>query len=421
MPQRYDAGILHKAEQTPQGGFRVPSFPTKVGVFTYRLPDGKVRRELRPPEEVFDAASLASLKGATVTDLHPEKDGQRIPVTAENWRELAVGHAAEDVQAADPFVSVSLLIQDQRMIDLINAGARKELSSGYECQLEPTAGVWPATGEVYDAIQRGIRYNHVALGPENWGRAGVQVALRLDSGDAIQVPGEDKIVKKVIVDGKEYTEGSPEHLAALEASRQAALGRADAAERALQPQPAAPAPVQGQSAQVKTDAAEIHKLAVRRAQLLNWCMVTAKVKGLDFKADAPEVAAATDGELVTRLITLIDPTFDVNGKSPDYMAGALETMIKAMMAGTVAPAAEPATEPTVLDAAGQPVAPAAAPATKTDSKGGGNIFTAREGQTKTPTSKDKDAARYDGDTAREEMLARNKTAHTSKLAFSKGT
>jgi hypothetical protein len=418
VPLRYDAGILHKAEPTPQGGVRIPSYPTRVGVLTYRLPDGTVRRELRPPEEVFDAESLVSLKGAPVTDLHPERDGQRIPVTAENWRELAVGHAAEDVAVADPFVSVSLLIQDQKEIGLINAQARKELSSGYECQIDPIAGVWGPTGEVYDVIQRRIRYNHIALGPENWGRAGSQVALRLDSGDAIEVPREDKTVDKVIVDGKEYVKGSTEHLAALEASRQAAIGRADAAEKTAQGAPKGQNKPLAPTTQVKADAADVHKAAVHRARLLMFCAKMAKIKGVDFKTDAPEVAAATDNDLASRLILLIDPSFDVKDRTPDYLAGALETMIKMMVNDE---AAETGASPTALDAAKPP---AAAPGTplpvKTDSKGGGDIFKARQGQAPAAgENKDRDAARYDADSAQREMLDRNKTAHRAKLAFTK--
>jgi hypothetical protein len=34
---------------------------------------------------------------------------------------------------------------------------------------------------VYDRVQRRIRYNHAALGPPGWGRAGADVSLRLDA------------------------------------------------------------------------------------------------------------------------------------------------------------------------------------------------------------------------------------------------
>lgn len=421
MAIRYDAGILHKAEPTPQGGVRVPAFPTRVGVFTYRFPDGTVRRELRPPEEVFHVDSLASLRGAPVTDLHPEKDGERIAVTADNWRELAVGHAAENVQAQDPFVSADLLIQDRRMTDLINAGARKELSCGYGCDFDHTPGVWPPSGEVYDVIQRKIRYNHIALGPENWGRAGSRVALRLDSGDGIQVPGEDKTVETEIIDGVTYKVGTPEHLAALRKARDGALGRADASEKLVKGFQEKEAKAVTDT-KTRTDAAEFTKAVQRRSQLLVLCDRVARAKGLEFRADAPEVAAATDGDLVTRLIKLLDPGFDVEGKSPDYLAGALETMIKSMQsaAGTTAETETSVTDPAAVDAKATPGAPPIQP--KTDSKtGGGDIFKAREGQgpANKGSSQGQDAARYDSDSARSDMLKKNSEAHKGKLAFTK--
>ena len=65
------------------------------------------------------------------------------------------------------------------------------------------------------------------------------MALRLDSGEAIQAPKE-ATMKTQIIDGKEYTIGTPEWQAALtafhaklQASADLANGRADAAEKAL--------------------------------------------------------------------------------------------------------------------------------------------------------------------------------------------
>jgi hypothetical protein len=55
---------------------------------------------------------------------------------------------------------------------LIGAGKR-ELSAGYRCLYEVTAGVW--NGLHYDAIQRNIRGNHLALVTE--GRMGPDVAV----------------------------------------------------------------------------------------------------------------------------------------------------------------------------------------------------------------------------------------------------
>ena len=69
------------------------------------------------------------------------------------------------------------------------------------------------TARIYDAIQRGIVYNHAALGPSGWGRQGATVALKFDAGDAVQQTEISNV--KETIDGKEYTVGTPEHLAAL--------------------------------------------------------------------------------------------------------------------------------------------------------------------------------------------------------------
>ena len=83
---RIDVGSLDKFERTPSGGLRIPAVLTRVGVLTYRTPDGDTVRELRPPEEVLDAASVASLEDAPVTDLHPPD-----LVKPETWKAYALG------------------------------------------------------------------------------------------------------------------------------------------------------------------------------------------------------------------------------------------------------------------------------------------------------------------------------------------
>ena len=61
----------------------------------------------------------------------------------------------------------------------------KELSLGYNLDLDETPGVWQ--GEHYDAIQRNIRINHLALVRE--ARAGDQARLNVDSKDGDTLKG----------------------------------------------------------------------------------------------------------------------------------------------------------------------------------------------------------------------------------------
>ena len=179
MNFRYDVLRLDGscAERTPQGGLRVPAFLTRAGVFEYRNANGSVRREYRPPTEVFDAQSLCSLEDAPVTD------GHQGAVRPDSFQSLAKGHV-RSIKQDGQFVAGVVLVQDAALVAAVERGERREVSCGYECRLDMTPGTTP-DGEAFDAIQRNIKYNHCAMLPVGAGRAGREVALRLDSaGDA---------------------------------------------------------------------------------------------------------------------------------------------------------------------------------------------------------------------------------------------
>lgn len=186
-------------ERTASGGLRVLASITKCGVLPYRDASGNEWREWRPPEEVFAEDSLASLRGAPVTDLHPAT-----LVTPATWRDVTVGHVGDDVARDGVYVAASVLVQDASEIARIEAGERKEVSAGYACQVEDTPGVTPE-GEPYDRVQRRIRYNHAALGPSGWGRAGADVSLRIDAAEmaslrlpvAVQVMRDSDVVVRM--------------------------------------------------------------------------------------------------------------------------------------------------------------------------------------------------------------------------------
>lgn len=147
------------------GSVRFGARLSRIGVFDYGD-----HKELRPSEEVFSKEAIDSFKGIVVTD------GHQGWVTPESWKKLAVGHVGDDVRRDGDFLVASIIIKDAAMLAKIDAGERVELSMGYEVDLDATPGRTDA-GEEYDAIQRGIRGNHAALGPKDWGRAGSAVRL----------------------------------------------------------------------------------------------------------------------------------------------------------------------------------------------------------------------------------------------------
>lgn len=237
--RRVDASVFERFERTPSGGLRIPATPARVGVQVYKQPDGSDRREYRPADEVFAPGSLATYRGATVTDLHPTERGDAAAVTPDNFRRLVVGHVGDNVAHTDSHVTADVVLHDGEIIRKVEQGFSRELSCGYTCDWDPTPGTSPE-GEPYDGVQRRIQINHVALGPPGWARAGESASLRIDAADVLfqppASPAQPKApVMKIILDGKEYDKGSDEHLAALDAKAAKAVAdekeRADAAEQ----------------------------------------------------------------------------------------------------------------------------------------------------------------------------------------------
>ena len=128
-------------------------------------PDLAVVNVYRPPESVFAADSLSSYGFKPVTINHPPQG-----VTADNWKDLSVGIVGGDVVRDGGFVKVPLALMDAAAIKAVQDGTR-EISMGYLCDLSFEDGVTPE-GEAYQAIQKDIRINHLALVPK--GRAGPQ-------------------------------------------------------------------------------------------------------------------------------------------------------------------------------------------------------------------------------------------------------
>jgi HK97 family phage prohead protease len=222
---RLDTSRLSKAERTSIGGFRIPARLTRTGVLVYRNPDGTERRELRLPDEVFKADSLATLKDVPVIDI---KDHTGL-VTPDTWKKSALGHIPEARRDGD-YVAADVVVQDAATIAAVERGDRIDISCGYGCRIERTSGVYK--GERFDCIQRDIRYNHAALCPPNRGRAGPEVGLRLDTNGghawSVSQPNEEAMTIKIRLDGKDYEVGSQDHLDKLDEMHKAALAQAEA-------------------------------------------------------------------------------------------------------------------------------------------------------------------------------------------------
>lgn len=204
---RFDAKAS-KIQRTQLGGIRVPARLTRTGVLVYRDGTG-VRRELRPPEEVFDAASLESLRSATVTDAKHHTAF----IDTRTWKDAALGHIENVRTDSKQFVEADLVINDARTVLDVENERLSDISCGYSCRHDAKPGTW--NGEPYDVVQREIRYNHVAVLPPGRGRAGTDVGIRLDSTDAecVEEPTpHQEHMKTIRLDGKDYEVGSDAHL-----------------------------------------------------------------------------------------------------------------------------------------------------------------------------------------------------------------
>ncbi len=175
---RYDFWRLDEIKRTPHGGLQIPAALTRTGVFEYRKPDGSVSRELRHPDEVFHKDARESFANAPLTIGHVGE------VNPDNWGAVAVGHVVGTPKQEGEFLAADCNVARGDAIKQVTDGKLKELSCGYEIEIDPTPGVYE--GQPYDLVQREIRGNHVALLPEGQGRAGPDVKLRMDSKDGVE-------------------------------------------------------------------------------------------------------------------------------------------------------------------------------------------------------------------------------------------
>lgn len=168
---RLDSLPLNQTYFTEEGYLVDRPILTTIGIFEYTNPDGTIRRELRLPEEVFKEESLQSYKGKPIIITHDAG-----LITKDNVHENAVGTILSEGYRSGNDVRAEIIIHDT---DEMKLAGLKELSLGYNLDLDETPGEW--NGQPYDAVQRNIVINHLALVFE--ARAGEQARLNIDSRD----------------------------------------------------------------------------------------------------------------------------------------------------------------------------------------------------------------------------------------------
>ncbi len=246
MPFRVDSFHIDRKEMVGNR-LRVEGHVCRLdNVQIYEKGDGTVIREFRPRDEVASDAALESMCSIPLTIQHPS-----VMVNPDNWSEYSRGNVGDDPHVDVEHIRSTLWIHEREAIDLILDETLEELSLGYYASLDMTPGVAP-NGQSYDGIQRGHRYNHLALLEEGQARGGSTVRLldglpimRLDSNGDVktrtlqheheheheqETPArageEDRYMKFTItVDGVDYEIEAPNQAVAQALAKE----RADAA------------------------------------------------------------------------------------------------------------------------------------------------------------------------------------------------
>lgn len=148
---------------------------TKVGVFPYLgreigAPDpDRIYQVYRPQEELEKPETIASANLVPWIDEHEFLGKDGTPAEKKGVQ----GTTGETARFEYPYLRNSIRAYSDFMKNLIDRG-KVELSPSYRCRYEFSEGVFD--GQRYDAIQRDIRFNHLASVKE--GRTGPDVAVQ---------------------------------------------------------------------------------------------------------------------------------------------------------------------------------------------------------------------------------------------------
>jgi len=305
---RYDFVEL-KATVTPDGFIKDRPIITRSGIFNYRTADGKIRREYRPESEVFSEDSLGTLAGVPITD------GHRGLVSAASLSGN-VGTVLTPGQKEEKNVVAGIVIHQPALL-----GDRRDLSLGYTCNLDETPGVSP-DGEPYDAIQKGIVYNHLAVVKK--GRAG-NARLRMDSADAASgsFETEDVMDVKLVpvrLDELEY-QASPEVALALKKAQTDLEGLKKRYDSVEAERDTAKSELETQKT---TFAAREKEIQAQSRQEIRARM---DLDDVARKLEADPKDTDSDRLVREKVLAKLRPEMKFDGKSDDYVMSAFDTAV----------------------------------------------------------------------------------------------
>ena len=298
--QRYD-NYSFQAIKTDEGFIKDSPIIGRTGILVYMNAAGSTRREYRPPEEAFKADSLASIRGKPITM------GHHGLVTNETYSQSKpIGTVLSEGKQDGNNIRADVVIYDLNTDD-------RELSCGYQTDLEETSGV-TLEGEHYDAIQRNIRYNHLAIVPR--GRAG-NARLNMD-GEQIFETEVDQMLEKLKMDnGIEY-----DVPAEVKVAFDAMTAKAEEQKKEFDAMTAKFDSATAEIEKLKQDAAKAE--ADFKAKFDEAVKTTIELRTIASKHGIEKADEMSNDEIKKAVVAKVHPKLNLDGKSAEYIAVAFD-------------------------------------------------------------------------------------------------
>lgn len=315
MEIRVDRSQLPRMTKTREGYLRGDAIVTRTGVFEYMNADGTVRRELRHPDDILNADSLASLSMIPVTVNHPGA-----LVTSDNASTFSVGLTGENVRVEGGHVVAPLTITHKDGIEAVRKGKR-ELSLGYTLELVQEDGIYE--GEPYSHRQKNVSYNHLAI--VDTARAGRAARLNLDGASVqiVEIDPEEQIMLKVNIDGIQY-DAAPEvgrHIEKLNAELARALADVTSHKTRADRSEAERDTVKLEAEKLRADAADttaFNNAVNTRIDLLSRASRVVKLDRADY--------VLSNRDVMTKAIKSVHKDLNLDGKSDDYVSACFDLL-----------------------------------------------------------------------------------------------
>ena len=319
----YDRAELGKYTETPEG-YLHGEFPiTRPGVFPYMRNGGSVSQVAKLPDEVFSKETIESANNKPLTNDHPN-----VGVDVRNFKTLSVGMTDSDAHVEDNKLVVGATITDPDMIAQVKSGKR-ELSIGFNADVPTEYGEYG--GAQYDAAQRNIKINHIAI--VDRGRAGHGISIHDSAAfvmdDDSNIQGGTKMAT-MIIDNQSFEADQRVIDAANDTKKQLVAAEALVAKLKKQlagsEDTAASSKKEADSLKGERDALKTQLKDAQDKQLDQDALdkridarLALQTSAARFVGDSFDFKGKTDREVKVAAIKTTNDSFDEKDKSDDYI------------------------------------------------------------------------------------------------------